>query len=1588
MARNRIEELLVQLKFQGAEELKKISGGFRELAKAVNLADADIEDARTKIIDYGKTLGNTNQAVKGTIQALKALQDSTNRGGEAWVQLSRDVLGFEQAARLTDREIESLRRGIVAEASAHSQSETSIRAHVSALQQLRAQSVLGGQVNRQLAQSIGQLTQQLNQAEQASRAHFSALNQALAVRPDAVLRQFQAYTEVLRDVRATAEQAAEAQQRLNQLAGAPRIAARRELVARTGIQSDPAYQERFGLGGRSLEELPDVPAALSLRLRELQEDLNFTTRNTQLYVSTLVEMASVQRQASATTQGFAAALREQLASGQLAPTQKNLQEVIGALRREMLELDTTTTEGGRAYAENARQADVLERQLKELASSYRNVADMATQAATAERSSAAARVTALYMNNRAVQEQAQAMRDLGTAVRSGVAGTPLMLPAAGMTSAPGTGQARSGGARRLTGQVETTFGAGVDVRGYSPRSTFQQQFLPTAAVGVPPALGMSSEGFEAQIKMQAKAAKDAAADLSAYRIEIQRAAAANNGSIDSIQRYRDSLVTLRNTLPTTGTEFKQLSRQVQQLDAQLERSQRRRRRMSATEATQAAGAVISGGIFGGPEGAIGGAAGAAVGGVPGAFAGAAIGAQVGMIRQQLGQMAAFTAEIDKQRIALRNVVGTQAEYERSLQFIDATSRRLAIPQDQLNKQFTQLSASVIGAGGNVDAAKLAFEGIAAGIRGTGGNLNDMEAALRATAQVFSKGKVSAEELRQQIGERLPGAFTIFAQSIGKTPQELDKMLEKGEVGLNDFMTFVQALSQRYGASANEIAASSQSAGDRMATTFARIREAVGRELQPVGAQFQEAFATAFAENEQAIVDFAKSIATAAKVVADNAGLIAESLKVLLGFGAIAAAIPLATSVAAAFAKVSLAIASMGGAASAAGLAVKGLIASLLAVSPFGWIAAGVVGLGLLGKAVYDNNEIFKNWVDNIGSVVAGDFRNSMDAMAGDAESATNRISGAFEGLGQNMSSVGNFIQQVFDDLFGFVSQSGASSASQVDNSWADAMNNIGANTSAAFNGLTEMLANWWEALPAPLRNILGGNTASALAGAVKYGAGASSRAAQGGPVGTFGDTGGFGRYGAPSSQVRFRSRRTGSFNFDRGGGASGGASGGAGKGAKGPESRAAELRIELNLMDQLLEAESLISQAKLENNEREAAILQTLVAQTRLASEAAKLELEKIPAKDKALRLQILTRQSTQESSKLAFTLAEQEKKANDELKKSMEAVSKQVAEFKDRAAFEREYGELITQGTLPATAKQYLETRKVVEETIRAAEAALVKAEADGASADEIERQRKELERIKGEGRAEQDRVAGGDAPGRVIGDAIIRIQGELNELMNVGNQVVGAATAIGDAFGNSFKGVITGSMTAKEALASFFSSVAEYFADMVAKMIAKWITLAILNSIVKIFPGGGGFSANAAGFGGNFDAGIPALGGIPDYSGAFAKGGTFAQNGIVPYANGGIVNRPTMFKFARGGAMATGVMGEAGPEAIMPLKRGADGKLGVASAGGSGVTVNVSVDAKGTQVQGDPGQGAQLGRVIAGAVQQELIKQQRPGGLLAGAK
>lgn len=95
-----------------------------------------------------------------------------------------------------------------------------------------------------------------------------------------------------------------------------------------------------------------------------------------------------------------------------------------------------------------------------------------------------------------------------------------------------------------------------------------------------------------------------------------------------------------------------------------------------------------------------------------------------------------------------------------------------------------------------------------------------------------------------------------------------------------------------------------------------------------------------------------------------------------------------------------------------------------------------------------------------------------------------------------------------------------------------------------------------------------------------------------------------------------------------------------------------------------------------------------------------------------------------------------------------------------------------------------------------------------------------------------------------------------------------------------------------------------------------------------------------------------------------AFEKGGSFASGRVRPFASGGVVTGPTAFPM-RGG---TGLMGEAGPEAIMPLARGADGKLGVRAQSGGDVRVvmNVSTpDVEGFR-RSQAQIAAQLGRAI----------------------
>ena len=218
------------------------------------------------------------------------------------------------------------------------------------------------------------------------------------------------------------------------------------------------------------------------------------------------------------------------------------------------------------------------------------------------------------------------------------------------------------------------------------------------------------------------------------------------------------------------------------------------------------------------------------------------------------------------------------------------------------------------------------------------------------------------------------------------------------------------------------------------------------------------------------------------------------------------------------------------------------------------------------------------------------------------------------------------------------------------------------------------------------------------------------------------------------------------------------------------------------------------------------------------------------------------------------------------------------------------------------------------------------------------------------------------------------------------------GIASAIGNSFGEAFKGIITGSMTAQQALAGMFQSIASSFADMAGKMIAEYMRMQALGLLKTIFgtvapalgAAAGGLSSSAAGFGGSFDAGIPAIGGTSDFSGAFkfANGG-IASGGFTAFANGGMVTGPTL-----------GLVGEGRyNEAIIPLP---DGKsVPVQLSGGAGgnaapINTNIVVNVKNGQAESQTSgsQGNQLARELEGAVRQVILKESRPGGLISSSR
>jgi hypothetical protein len=183
-----------------------------------------------------------------------------------------------------------------------------------------------------------------------------------------------------------------------------------------------------------------------------------------------------------------------------------------------------------------------------------------------------------------------------------------------------------------------------------------------------------------------------------------------------------------------------------------------------------------------------------------------------------------------------------------------------------------------------------------------------------------------------------------------------------------------------------------------------------------------------------------------------------------------------------------------------------------------------------------------------------------------------------------------------------------------------------------------------------------------------------------------------------------------------------------------------------------------------------------------------------------------------------------------------------------------------------------------------------------------------------------------------RQLQDAVLEAETAVDDLggtfKKVGEEADDSATKMSETFegalGDTFSRVFRGE----------FESIGEMWGSLLIEMASRAAAAGLME---KLFGGAGGTS------GGGGSGWIAQLVGWL-FS---AKGNAFGPSGVIPFASGGVVSGATPFTFG-GGRM--GVMGEAGEEAILPLRRGRDGKLGVASQGGGGgvqIVQHINVEA-----------------------------------------
>ncbi len=160
---------------------------------------------------------------------------------------------------------------------------------------------------------------------------------------------------------------------------------------------------------------------------------------------------------------------------------------------------------------------------------------------------------------------------------------------------------------------------------------------------------------------------------------------------------------------------------------------------------------------------------------------------------------------DSYNQSLEKASARTGDFARNQQFAEETAERLGLKLLDTGNSFKSFFTAYTESGGGAQQAREIYESAAEAAAELKLSQEQANGMMLAFSQIASKGKVQAEELRGQIGERVPGAFGIAAKAMGMTTAELDKMMADGKLLAQDFLPkFAAELRKTFGNGGKEV----------------------------------------------------------------------------------------------------------------------------------------------------------------------------------------------------------------------------------------------------------------------------------------------------------------------------------------------------------------------------------------------------------------------------------------------------------------------------------------------------------------------------------------------------------------------------------------------------------------------------------------------------------------------------------------------------------------------------------------------------------------------------------------------------------------